>query len=237
MKDSEEQGRQPDEGRGESSSDETFEGFEDEHLYDDWDDLATDPEEVSRLGKALEGLMPDIVKRGYDGLVKEDGLRSIVKEREIPREAVGFLLGQVDATKREVLRIVSREVRLFLQDVDLGGELTKILTSVSFEIKTEVRFIPNDAAVKPNVKNRVRMRGEDGQEETLVEEEEEFLNDDDAGDSGDEQSEAGEEQGRKKKKRRRPWSLRRHTGGGDDSETSETSDTSDTSSETERTDD
>jgi len=231
VEDSEEQRRQPEEDREDSSGDDTFDGFEDEHLYDDWDELATDPEEVSRLGKALEGLMPDIVKRGYDGLVKEDGLRSIVKEREIPREAVGFLLGQVDATKREVLRIVSREVRLFLQDVDLGGELTKILTSVSFEIKTEVRFIPNDAAVKPNVKNRVRMRGEDGQEETLVDEDEEFLNDDEGGGSGDEHNEADEDQGGKHKKRRRPWSLRRRKDGEGDSETS------DASSDTEREDD
>lgn len=142
---------------------------DDEHLYEDWDDLASDPEEVSRLQRTLEGLLPDIVKRGVDGLVSEDGIRSIVKDRGIPREAVGFILGQVDATKREVLRIVSREVRLFLQNVDLGGELTKILTSVSFEIRTEVRFVPNDSKLKPEVKNRVSMRGEDGEEATLSE--------------------------------------------------------------------
>ena len=139
--------------------DESVSEREGEHLYDDWDDLATDPPDPSRVERALEGIIPDIVKRGVDGLISEDGIRSLVKDRGLPKEAVGFIIGQVDATKREVLRIVSKEMRLFLENVDLGGELTKILTSVSFEIRTEVRFIPNDASVRPQVKNRVKVRG------------------------------------------------------------------------------
>lgn len=185
---------------------------EDEHLYDDWDDLATDPEEVSKLGRTLEGLLPDVVKRGVGGLVSEDGLRALVKERELPREAVGFILGQADATKREVLRIVSREVRLFLENVDLGGELTKILTSVSFEIRTEVRFIPNDAssALKPNVKNRVDMHGQDGESKTLADDEQES-EDDEQSESDREGREDGEPDPEADggERRRRRWSLRR----------------------------
>ena len=186
---------------------------EDEHLYDDWDELASDPEEMSRLGRALEGLLPDIVRRGVDGLVSEDGIRSLVKDRELPREAAGFILGQVDATKREVLRIVSREVRMFLENVDLGGELTKILTSVSFEIRTEVRFIPNDAAVKPNVKNRVSIRGRDGTKQDLTGADE-FPDEAPAETAGDESSEStggekGEESVEPPAGRRRRWRLRR----------------------------
>ena len=173
---------------------------EGEHLYDDWDDLATDPEEVSKLGRALEGILPDIIKRGVGGLVNEDGIRALVKDRELPKEAVGFLMGQVDATKREVLRIVSKEVRMFLENVDLGGELTKILTSVSFEVRTEVRFIPNDAAVKPSVRNRVSVRGRDGSSETLAEDE----------DFGEPLTEPGEDTEEPRGKRRR-WSLRRRS--------------------------
>ena len=58
----------------------------------------------------------------------------------------------------EVLRIVGQEVRRFLETVNLSGELQKLLTSLSFEIKTEIRFIPNDAAVKPDVKNKVTVK-------------------------------------------------------------------------------
>ncbi len=162
---------------------------EDEHIYDDWDDLATDPPDPSRVERALEGILPDIVKKGVDGLISEDGLRSLVRDRGLPKEAVGFMIGQVDATKREVLRIVSKEMRLFLQNVDLGGELTKILTSVSFEIRTEVRFIPNDSAVKPDIKNKVRVRGSRSEEE----EKEERGEEDEIADGPKEQQESSDE--------------------------------------------
>ncbi len=141
------------------------ESVEDEHLYENWDDLAADPEQASRFGRAIEAIFPDVLRRGVEGIVAEDGIRSMVTDRGLPREAVGLVMSQVDATKREILRVVSREMRMFLENVDLGGELTKILTSVSFEIRTEVRFIPNDAAVKPNVKSRVAVRGRGGNDE------------------------------------------------------------------------
>lgn len=159
------------------SSAEERAGEEQEHIYEDWDDLSSETEEASRLGRAIEGLLPDILKRSVGGLVSEDGIRSILTDRGLPREAVGFILSQIDATKREVVRMVSKEVRMFLENVDLGGELTKILTSVSFEIRTEVRFIPNDAAVKPNIRNRVSVRGARSSDEQ-DREDEEFLPED-----------------------------------------------------------
>lgn len=224
MADTRKEGDSPEEAEQERRADD--DRSRESHLYEDWDDLATDPEEMSRVGRAIEGLLPDILKRGVGGLVSEDGIRSLVKDRELPREAAGFILGQVDATKREVLRIVSKEVRLFLQNVDLGGELTKILTSVSFEVRTEVRFIPNDSAVKPNVRNRVSIRGQNGEKEAPAEAERR-----ESGGVGEERSsaEASEEDGASEpgeqavdapdepeEPRRRRWSLRRRGGGSDE---------------------
>ena len=59
-----------------------------------------------------------------------------------------MLVSQADSLRRETLRIISKEIRVFLENVDLGGELAKILTSVSFEVKTEIRFVPNDQSVR-----------------------------------------------------------------------------------------
>lgn len=182
---------------------------DDDHLFDDWDDLAADPEEVSRLGRTLEGLLPDIVKRGVEGLVSEDGIRAIVTDRGLPREAVGFVLGQADATRREIVRMVSKEVRMFLENVDLGGELTKILTSVSFEIRTEVRFIPNDASVKADVRNRVGVRSnrEEKADEKQVEAADPIWPD---------EEDLDEDSGRgKRKSRLRRWPLGRRNDDGE----------------------
>ncbi|MEZ4460426.1 MAG: hypothetical protein R3E66_12015 [bacterium] len=142
----------------------------------EWTDLGG--EDASRVLKGLEAMIPGILRRsiisGLTSALSEEGIRSVVTEKNIPKEAVGFVLSQADSTRREILRIVSREIRTFLENMDFGGEIAKILTTLSFEIRTEVRFIPNNEAVKPNIRNRVKIKRlrEDGHEETVNEFEE-----------------------------------------------------------------
>lgn len=83
-----------------------------------------------------------------------------LSEAKLPREIASAVFGQLDETKNDVLRIVAREVREFLEATDLAGEMKKALTSLSFEVRTEVRFIPNDAGdgVKPDVRARTRIK-------------------------------------------------------------------------------
>ena len=84
-------------------------------------------------------------------------MRELVGENvKLPKELVGYVFSQVDETKNALVRVVAGEVRDFLQATDLATELQKALTSLSFEIKTEIRFIPNDAGgVTPDVKAEV----------------------------------------------------------------------------------
>ena len=92
---------------------------------------------------------------------------------ELPKEIIQYLFSTVDGLQDAVLKIIGNEIHKFLEHVDLGGELQKILTSTSFEIKTEIRFIPNDQAVlTPSVKAKIRAkRNKDGKEEDILEEE------------------------------------------------------------------
>jgi len=81
-------------------------------------------------------------------------------EARLPREIAGAVLGQIDETKNDVVRIIAREVRDFLDATDLAGEIKAALTSLSFEMRTEVRFIPNDkgTGVRPDVRARGRVK-------------------------------------------------------------------------------
>jgi len=108
----------------------------------------------------LEGFIPDIVKRTfYAGLgavfTTEEGIRKIASDLKLPKDVANYLIQQAAASKDELFRVVGKELRGFLETVNISGELQKLLTSLSFEIKTEIRFIPNDeaiAGVKPDVK-------------------------------------------------------------------------------------
>ena len=140
-----------------------------------------------RFGKKLEGFVPDIVKRTLVAslgslFLSDDGLKQTLTDLRLPKEIVNFILQQADNTKREFMKLVARETREFLESTNFYDEMRKILTSLSFEIRTEVRLIPNDQAfVKPSIKNRVRVKrnGKDAvdfgdeDDDELVEEEEE----------------------------------------------------------------
>jgi hypothetical protein len=89
-----------------------------------------------------------------------------LQEARLPREIAGAVLGQIDETKNDVVRIIAREVRDFLEATDLAGEIKAALTSLSFEVRTEVRFIPNDkgTGVRPDVRARGRVKRSGGKE-------------------------------------------------------------------------
>ncbi|HEX5658369.1 MAG TPA: hypothetical protein VFX59_14300 [Polyangiales bacterium] len=101
----------------------------------------------------------DAVREAFSDVKIPDVASAVGKaltEAKLPREIAGAVLGQLDETKNDVVRIIAREVRDFLEATDLAGEIKAALTAISFEIRTEVRFIPNDAGtgVRPQVRAR-----------------------------------------------------------------------------------
>lgn len=121
------------------------------------------------LRAKLEQLVPDLVRRTFTaglGAVfsTEEGIRKITKELQLPSMAgnvAGYIADTADNTKDKVLEVVAREVRDFLSHVNLTDEITRMLTTLSFEIKTEIRFIPNSerySGVDPDVKAQVRLK-------------------------------------------------------------------------------
>lgn len=106
--------------------------------------------------------MSDTVRKALGSGIRsvlgsEEWVRSTIRE-VLPRELVVYMKKQTDAARDEVVRIIGAQTKRFLEGIDVGGEVQKILTALSFEIKTEIRFIPNDQKVKPDVKVNVRAR-------------------------------------------------------------------------------
>lgn len=137
---------------------------------DEDDALGELPKNVRRK---LEAFIPDLVRKTFTAgmgavFTTEEGIRRITKEMTLPKDVAGYLANTASTTKDEFLRIIAREVREFLQTVNLSEEIAKMLTTLSFEVKTEIRFIPNDskyAGVEPDVKSRVRLKRAERAEE------------------------------------------------------------------------
>ncbi len=110
-----------------------------------------------KQGEGFEGFIPDLVRRAVERSVQailhsDEGRKSLVAAL-MPRELLHTVMQQIDGTKREAVAMIGREMQQFLQTLNVGAELTKILTSVQFEINTSVRFIPNeDGTLRSEVK-------------------------------------------------------------------------------------
>ncbi|MBW2261568.1 MAG: hypothetical protein JRG91_06300 [Deltaproteobacteria bacterium] len=107
-----------------------------------------------------EKLMPEILRRGVESgmdtfLRSDRGVRKAISDLKLHRELTNYFFHQVDETKNSALRVIAREVREFLENTDLDEALRSVLTSLAFEIRTEVRFVPVDGTVKPQVKSAV----------------------------------------------------------------------------------
>lgn len=95
----------------------------------------------------VKGLVERAVERGVEKLAEgPENIRHLVGEMKLPKEVLHYLYTQIDETKNGMYRVVAKEIRDVLEQTNLADEITKVLTKLSFEIKTEIRFVPNDAA-------------------------------------------------------------------------------------------
>jgi len=126
------------------------------------------------IRQRLEQLVPDLVKKTFAagmGAVfqTEEGIRRIARE-SLP-EVAGYIASSADGAKDRVndakdrvFDVIARETREFLSTLNVSEEIAKILTTLSFEIKTEIRFIPNSdrfTGAEPDVKASVRLKRTD----------------------------------------------------------------------------
>ena len=116
------------------------------------------------LRRRLEGLIPDLVRRtvlaGLGAVLSsEDGIRKLANDFSLPKDVANYLITQAQSSKDELLRIIANEVRRFLENLNLNEELQRLLTSLTFEVKTEVRFLPNEERYKTTHKVKVKRSG------------------------------------------------------------------------------
>lgn len=125
-----------------------------------------DPAEDAAGGGAagVRGLFPDAVKKallaGVGALfMTEEGARRLAREWRLPKEIVGFVGQQAAGAKDEILRVLSDEIRRFLESEVVRREFWKALSAMAVEVKAEIRLVPaEDGRPRPEVKAQVRPR-------------------------------------------------------------------------------
>ena len=94
------------------------------------------------------GMMGDLLKRavltGVGALfMTEEGIRNAVGELKLPKDVLSFLLTQADRTRADVARVVTAEVRRFLESDALQRQVWKILTGITLEVNATIQLKPS----------------------------------------------------------------------------------------------
>lgn len=131
--------------------------------------LGSDDTLTETIRARLEHLVPELVRKTFTaglGAVSstEEGIRKIARDVSFP-DVAAYIATSADGARGKVWEVIARETREFLANLNLTEEVAKVLTTLSFEIKTEVRFIPNTERLtgsEPDVKTSVRLKRSGG---------------------------------------------------------------------------
>lgn len=125
--------------------DEDEDGFTDPLLGDDEEGVG------GREGRA--GFVPEFVRKvavaGLGALfMTEDGIRSLSGQLKLPKEVLGLVLSQAEKTKGDIGRVVSEELRRFLQSEKLREEFLKLMSGMTVEVTAQIRLVPPEEGGK-----------------------------------------------------------------------------------------
>lgn len=119
-------------------------------------------------GRVVQEMVKRLFVAGMGALfTSEEGIRRLASDFSLPKDVANYLIAQGRSTKNELFRIMAREFREFLNSINLGQEITKALTSLTFEVKMQVRLLPNEQmdAVRPSIKGDIKVHRVDGDDE------------------------------------------------------------------------
>lgn len=121
----------------------------------DSEDLPPDPldddYEEPQAGRA--GFVPEFVRKvAVAGLgaifMTEEGIRNLAGQLKLPKEVLGFILSQAEKTKDEVGRVLTEELRRFLQSEKLREEFAKLLSGMTLDVRAQIRLVPSEEDAK-----------------------------------------------------------------------------------------
>jgi len=114
-----------------------------------------------------DGVLSELLKRLVDAgaNLSAEPMRQLLAEMKIPKDALLHLLSQhlliqVEETKQNVYRMVSRELKVLLERTNLADEIASALTRLSVDVTMQVRFSAREGDA-PAVRVKVTSKEDD----------------------------------------------------------------------------
>lgn len=118
-----------------------------EAARDDEDNVFDERHEEASRGVLQESLKRVLLGGASALLTTEEGIRALIAERRLPKEALASLLAHTDSTRKDLSRLWGRELRQAIGRMDVARELRRALSGLQFEVQAKVRIVGDDVEV------------------------------------------------------------------------------------------
>ncbi len=101
--------------------------------------LMEEREEGSFAGRVIPDLFKRALMTGIGTVfMTEEGIKNALSDLKMPKEAYGYVVSQAERTKRELIATIARELRGFLDNLELDELMRRSLEDTTFEINTTI---------------------------------------------------------------------------------------------------
>lgn len=110
-------------------------------------DAIPNPEEFEDGGadsssKGITDLFRRALMTGIGSVfMTEDAIRRTLSEMKMPKEAIGYVVAQADKTKKDLVGALARELRSFLDDLEIQELVAKGMEGKTLEVTTRIRLV------------------------------------------------------------------------------------------------
>lgn len=125
----------------------------------------TDESKINDTGIKEENsrrLFSRLIDSGLELLVStgENSEKIGLKPLALPKELINYFFSQMDRGKSEIVSMIGREFKRFLEATDLSEEVVKAMSQMSVEVKAEIKFKKNEEN-EPRFKLRAKHNKKD----------------------------------------------------------------------------
>jgi len=113
-----------------------------EKIIEEEEEFLDDEFEVES-GRKLSDWVRKAINTGVGAVFStEEGIRNVLGEMKLSGEMISSVINSVDKTKKELAQVVGREIRGFLEKVEIHDLIKKSLAGATFEINAKIRIVP-----------------------------------------------------------------------------------------------
>lgn len=131
--------------RSDRGADAAEDPYGDEYDDDLRDELRGAKSERGFTTKVIGDLAKRALMTGIGAVfMSEESLKSQLSDMKLPKEAMAYVVGQADKTKKEIVTAIARETREFLSKLEMDKVLARVLAGTTIEIQTRIKILPKE---------------------------------------------------------------------------------------------